>query len=417
MSKQIEGNSRRAFVLDDEPKIAAVVGQVLQSSGYESQQFCEPTPFLVEVRAAPPHLIVLDLALGKSDAVEIMRHLAVLKYRGKVLLMSGRDEVMLSDMEKVGQRHGLVMLPPLQKPFRGHDLKNRIAQPVSDKAAMAEDSAAKTGAAKSGVAMSLRDALRNDCLELWYQPKIELKSLSVCGAEALLRARHPEHGVVAPSGLLPQAGDPLYAPLSKFVIERSISDWKRLARESRPLKLAVNIPISVAASADFISVIREHVPADPRFPGLIVEITEDEIIRDLDRIQEVATQLKLYNVRLAIDDFGSAYSSLSRLRDLPCIELKLDRSFVSGCSVDGSKMLLCSAAIDLAHGFGLTVCAEGVEDAEDLRVLIEMRCDTAQGFLFAKPLPFERFLQKLGKSGAAHTDGAAQRNSRLAGVA
>jgi EAL domain-containing protein (putative c-di-GMP-specific phosphodiesterase class I) len=141
--------------------------------------------------------------------------------------------------------------------------------------------------------------------------------------------------------------------------------------------------------------IRELLSIDRRFPGLIVEVTEDDIIKDPELIREIATQLKIYNVRISIDDFGSAYSSLSRLLELPCVELKLDRSFVANCSADPQKQTLCRTVIDLAHQFNASVCAEGVETADDLRALIAMGCDVAQGFLFARPMTLGPFAKTL----------------------
>jgi EAL domain-containing protein (putative c-di-GMP-specific phosphodiesterase class I) len=130
---------------------------------------------------------------------------------------------------------------------------------------------------------------------------------------------------------------------------------------------------------------------DPRYPGLVIEVTEDEAISDPDWISQVSTQLKLYDVRISIDDFGTAHSSLSRLLELPCVELKLDRSFVSNCASDRLKNALCQTVVDLAHRVDSQVCAEGVETVEDLEAIIRMGCDTAQGYIFAKPVPPETF--------------------------
>jgi EAL domain-containing protein (putative c-di-GMP-specific phosphodiesterase class I) len=212
-----------------------------------------------------------------------------------------------------------------------------------------------------------------------------------------LRARHPEHGVRPPAEFLPTTGDPLYQPLTGFVIRRAMTDWRRFAELGMQLKLSVNVPISVLHTPDFITLVRQHLPTDPTFPGLIAEVTEDEVIRDPEQVHEAATQLKLYNVTISIDDFGSAYSSLSRFLALPCSELKLDRSFVSDCSSDKLKRALCQTAIDLAHRFHIAVCGEGVENAEDLRALIDMGCDTVQGFLFARPMTADELVQMLGR--------------------
>ena len=393
-----------AYVLDDEEQIAAVVGKVLSVCGIEPRQFTAPEPFLAALEQSPPDLVVLDLALGQSDAVEIIRDLEILKYAGEVLLISGRDEATLAEIAQIGERHGLTMLEPLRKPFRAADLKRRLNAPSAGARVPGTQRSAESSpaASRTGGAISLAEALRNDWLEVWYQPKIDLKSLEVCGAEALVRGRHPVRGVITPADLLPPAGDPAYEALSRFVIARTMTDWRRFADTGLRLRLSVNVPSSVMQTASFIPMVRSFLPTEADFPGLVLEITEDEVIRDPKWARETATQLKLYNVGISIDDFGSAYASLSRLSDLPVVEVKIDRSFVAGCSSDRLKLGLCQTVIDLAHRFGATACAEGVETRDDLRALMAMQCDAAQGFLFAKPMPAVAFaatpLSQIGKS-------------------
>lgn len=364
-----------------------------------ARAFTSPESFLVELEVSPPDLVVLDLSLGQSDAVEIIRHLEVVKYKGELLLISGRDEATLVEIAEIGERHGLTMLTPLHKPFRAADLKQRLVGPHGHTQSVAAEHRPDHETPK-GVAVQLVDALRSNWLEVWYQPKIDLRSMSICGAEALVRARHPSYGVVAPADLLPPAGHPAYEQLSKFVIEQTMADWGRFAQQGLRLRLAVNVPISVFNTINFIPMVRSLLPTDASFPGLTIEITEDEIIADPKWAWEIATQLKLYNVGISIDDFGSAYASLSRLNDLPVIEVKIDRSFVSGCSSDRLKRGLCQTVVDLAHRFGATACAEGVETLEDLRELVNMECDTAQGFLFAEPMHASEFAAtQLARSG------------------
>jgi EAL domain-containing protein (putative c-di-GMP-specific phosphodiesterase class I) len=232
-------------------------------------------------------------------------------------------------------------------------------------------------------------------LEVWYQPKIDLRSFTICGAEALTRLRHPDHGVLEPAEFLPPAGDPHYKALSFFVVRRSMTDWTAFAENGFPLKLAVNVPASTLHSPGFVDLARQMIPRDPRFPGVIVEVTEDEFVRDPESLREVATQLKLYNAWISIDDFGTAYASLSRLTDLPFIELKLDRSFVSNCASDKLKYALCQTVVDLAHRFGASLCAEGVETAADLLCVTKLGFDSAQGYFLAKPMPSDRLLHSL----------------------
>jgi EAL domain-containing protein (putative c-di-GMP-specific phosphodiesterase class I)/FixJ family two-component response regulator len=387
---------RVAFVLDDEAPIGAFVCEVLIASGFEARQFADPLAFLTAVKANTPRLTIVDLALGHSDAVEVIRQLETIRFRGGVLLMSGRDEGTLAEIRQIGDRHGLAMLSPLKKPFRAQDLRQRLADldaegnRLTTKAQPPSSNDDSPDASRHRL-VDLTEALASDWLELWYQPKIDLNAFSVCGGEALLRARHPNLGLLAPAHLLPPAGDPRYQALSRFVIDRAVKDWGLLAARGSPIKLSVNVPVSVALVPDFISFVRSALPVDSRFPGLIIEITEDEIIQDRAWVHEVATQLKLYNISISIDDFGSAYSSLSRLHDLPFSELKLDRSFVSGCSANPLKLGLCRTVVDLARHVGASVCAEGVEEPEDLQSLIELGCDIAQGFLFARPMPADEF--------------------------
>jgi EAL domain-containing protein (putative c-di-GMP-specific phosphodiesterase class I)/FixJ family two-component response regulator len=385
------GGRPLAYVLDDETAVATIICKQLNMLGLEALQFSDPLKFLRALRVARPKLVVLDLALGKSDAVEVIQKLDGLKFTGKVLLVSGRDKLTLSEIEKIGRSRGLHMLPSLQKPFRSADLKDRWLQQL-EPAPTSSKSASPT---RAKTLIDLEDAIREGWLEVWYQPKINLRSLTVSGAEALIRARHPLHGVIAPIDLLPPAGDPLYLPLSSFVLRRTMEDWQLFAEQGYPLKLAINVPASALGASGFVDEVRRAIPYNESFPGLIIEITEDEIIADPKGIGEVMTQLRLYKTTISIDDFGSAHSSLSRVKDLPFGEIKLDRSFVTGCASDSLKRGLCQTVADLAHRFEASTCAEGIETIDDLRCLVDLGFDSGQGFLFAKPKPRNDFLISL----------------------
>lgn len=379
---------RHAFVVDDEPQVRAFVSKALVGAGFVPHEFSRMPEVERALTLLKPEVIILDLSLGETDAVEIFRCLVASRFGGSVLLVSGHGEVTLDQVHRIGEQRGLAMLPSLHKPFRLPELKSRLAEVT-----------APAGALTGGTA--LENALANNWLELWYQPKIELKSMKVCGAEALIRLRHPGDGLIQPFAFLPPPGDPLYKPLTDFIVRRSLADWSSFAawpskgHQWTSKRLAINVPVSILQSADFVSNVRRHLPAHPQFPGLIVEITEDEATGDPELAREIAVQLKLYNVHVSIDDFGTGYSSLARLEELPFAELKLDRSFVDGCSTDVGKRSTCQTVVDLAHQFGMTAVAEGVETADDLQILIGMGYDVAQGFHFARPMPSEEFARLL----------------------
>ena len=379
---------RHAFIVDDEPQVRAFVSKALVGAGFIPHEFSRVPEVEAALTLFKPEVIVLDLSLGGTDAVEMMRSLAASRFAGKILLVSGHDPATLDEVRKIGERRGLAMLPILRKPFRLEELRARLA-----------DVTEPTGVAAGG--SDLEVALQNNWLELWYQPKIDLKSMAVCGAEALIRLRHPKHGIIQPAAFLPPPGDPLYQPLTDFVVRRSLADWSSFAAWPSigggwtTNRLAINVPASILQSSEFVNNVRRHLPAHPQFPGLIVEITESEAVSDPEFAREVAIQLKLYNVHVSIDDFGAGYSLLARLNELPFAELKLDRSFVDGCSTDEHKRAMCQTVVDLAHRSRLMAVAEGVETADDLQTLIGMGYDMAQGYFFAKPMKREEFVQML----------------------
>jgi EAL domain-containing protein (putative c-di-GMP-specific phosphodiesterase class I)/ActR/RegA family two-component response regulator len=405
-----------AYILDDEPQIRAIVGKILASIGFVPHQFATPVALFTELKNAVAELIVLDLALGQSDAIDVIRNLEAFGYKGKVLLISGRDYVTLDEIQHIGEQHGLTMVPPVQKPFRVADIKASLATNAGAQTALPpeprHDLPPKD---QRQIRIDPTEALRNSWLRLWYQAKIDLKSMTVCGAEALLRAMHPEFGVISPANFLPPSQLEVYQPLTKFVVLQAMADWVNFADQGQPLKLSINVPLSTLQSPAIVELIRSSLPKKPNFPGLIIEVTEGDMLLDPSGIREIATQLKLYHVGISIDDFGGAHSPLARLNDLPCVELKLDRSCVSGCATDGAKQSVCAAAIELAHGFGLTVCAKGVENVADLRTLIELGCHSAQGFLFSKPMDSMSFVKMLhGRAAEAksRSDAAARLTPR-----
>src|SRR5919204_357464 len=142
-----------------------------------------------------------------------------------------------------------------------------------------------------------------------------------------------------------------------------------------------------------------------RWPGIILEVTEDQIVRDMKLAQEIAGQLRVSGIKIAIDDFGAGYSSFSSLRELPFVELKLDSSFVKSCATDATNAAICQTAVDLAHRFGSAAVAEGIENVADLQALMVMGRDFGPGVLIAPPMPQQQFLdllmQRMSKPRAA----------------
>ena len=251
------------------------------------------------------------------------------------------------------------------------------------------------------IKLDLEELLAKQWLELWYQPKVDLRTGMLVGAEGLIRCRHPFHGVVGPDCYLPSASKASLAALTEYVVLAALRDWNEIADAGAHLRVAVNANLGSLMTLNLAALIRQNRPKDSAWPGLILEVPEGEVVNDVGLIHEVATQLRIYGITLAIDDFGEGYSSFARLRELPFGELKLDRGFVDGCAGDARNAGICRAIIELAHQFGVAAVAEGLEDVADIRAIRDMGCDVGQGYYFARPMPKAKFIALLGEKTAA----------------
>ena len=213
--------------------------------------------------------------------------------------------------------------------------------------------------------IEIAQALRNGWLEIWYQPKIDLRRKCLAGAEALARIRHPELGVLLPQSFLPETDEDDVVSLAQHAMLATMRDWSTFDRAGFNLHLAINVPVAVLLRLPIPTIVRDNRPREEHWPGLIVEVNEDQIVRDIALANEIAKQLKISGVTVSIDDFGGGYSSFASLRELPFAELKLDHTFVKDCAIDGTNGAICQTAIDLAHRFGRFAVAE--RDRKHLR--------------------------------------------------
>jgi diguanylate cyclase (GGDEF)-like protein/PAS domain S-box-containing protein len=245
----------------------------------------------------------------------------------------------------------------------------------------------------------LRRALEANELLLHYQPKIDLKTRTVVGAEALLRWPHPKRGLVPPAEFIPLAERTgLLRPLTRWVLDRAMGEAKGWERAGRQLPVAVNVSARSLHDGRILDDVEEALLThDLRPQGLILEVTESAVMVDSARAADLLTNLSGRGVRVSIDDFGTGYSSLGLLRRLPVAELKIDKSFVLGMAGDGGEdTAIVRSTADLAHNLGLGVVAEGVEDQWTLDLLGTFGCDEAQGFHIARPMPSADFVSWLG---------------------
>jgi EAL domain-containing protein (putative c-di-GMP-specific phosphodiesterase class I) len=242
--------------------------------------------------------------------------------------------------------------------------------PINTLAADHRRASVESASAEPAPRIAIAEALRNHWFEIWYQPKIDLKRKCLAGAEALARIRHPQLGVLPPGSFVPDVDEQSVADLAQHALIVTLCDWSEFEEAGFNLHLAINVPAGVLIKLPIPTLLNEYRPKSERWPGLIVEVTEDQIVRDIALAKQIAEQLQANGIKIAIDDFGAGYSSFSSLRELPFAELKIDRSFVLGCATDATNAALCQTAIDLAHRFGGAAVAEGIEIQADLQALM-----------------------------------------------
>jgi diguanylate cyclase len=245
----------------------------------------------------------------------------------------------------------------------------------------------------------LRAALRESQLFLEYQPQVRLRDGCVVGVEALVRWRHPSHGIVPPGDFIPIAEDcGLIVKIGQEVLRESCRQlvvWTKLM-PGRPLAMTVNISPRQLAEPAFFAELRQILAETNIDPAsLCLEITESAMMSATDEVTRLLNQIKQLGVYIAIDDFGTEHSSLSRLRDMPAEVLKIDRSFVDGLSSEKGDTAIVSSILSLAYAMGKHTIAEGVEKREQAAMLLRMGCEVAQGFFFSRPVAAEQILPML----------------------
>lgn len=367
------------YIVDDEAGVCTFITECLRQLDLDSRAFLTEEDFLRAFAEETPDLIILDVSLEGGDAVDIVRLLAERKFAGAVQLISGRSPEILEDVRRIGARRSLKMLPVLHKPFRAEEIR-RVVTSRSLKARSGAD-----------VNVDLGEALQREWLEFWYQPKVSLHHGRIIGAEALARLRHPEHGLLLPANFLPEAGAGDLETLGETALRQALRDGDTLARAGHDVEIAVNMPVEALVTLPIASIVGETCRNMQTKPPLVIEVTEDQVVEDTELAFEIATQLKIYDISLSIDDFGRGFSSMARLKEIPFKELKLDRDFVLNCSTDDANRALCHTIIELAHQFDSVAVAEGIDNHADLETITELGCELGQGFWFAEAMPLERF--------------------------
>ena len=235
---------------------------------------------------------------------------------------------------------------------------------------------------------SIKSALEKSEFKIYYQPKIELVSGTLIGVEALARWPDKNNGYIPPDmfiSVMEQTG--LISEFSYWALDTAIAQRVAWLKEERDIKVSVNIPVTMVLEKDFVSRIHKLIKKHNNVGGIILEITENIFFSDYERLSPLMNEIQDLGFSFSIDDFGTGHSSLSRLRQLPVSELKIDKSFIIDLLSNKDDEVIVKSTIELAQSLGIRICAEGVETSEVMQQLYRWRCDIIQGYYISKAIP------------------------------
>ena len=241
----------------------------------------------------------------------------------------------------------------------------------------------------------LQKAIERDQFELFFQPQVNLSNGQLYGAEALIRWQNGSKGYIRPDLFIPVAEKSgQINEITKWTLNAALWFRKSLPIELNSLKVAVNISTNMLSDPDFTDMVRGAVGIYAvEYEQLTLEITESALVEDMSSSFDILNELKALGVNISIDDFGTGYSSMAYFKNIPANELKIDQTFIRYMLENSMDQHIVQTIIQMASGFDLMVVAEGIEDQKTFDMLSDLKCDIAQGYHLAKPMPGDRFIE------------------------
>ncbi len=370
----------KVLVIDDEEAICELIVAVAESAGFDATSASLPRD-IEDAIGGRFDLVVLDLSLGDIDGIEIMSKLGATHRGMPVILVSGADQTLLDTAGRIAEMHKLRVIGTFAKPFSLDVLKTAM---------MEWSQVIDQGMDPTGpkVIINADVLLDPDLLHLAYQPKISTQTGEALGVEALVRWRHKDHGDVSPAILVALVEqEARTSELLDLVMMMAARDRKRYRALASLADISINISVLDLNDEELPRraqrVLLEAAPSE----RWTFEVTETAPITDVAPALAILTRLRIAGFRLSVDDFGTGTSNYERLLVAPFTELKIDRAMVSRldiAAVEPDPMV--RSGIDVGHSLNMQVVAEGVETADQFRMVRDLGCDAAQGYLISPPV-------------------------------
>jgi len=387
------------LVIEDDEFLRNTISLQLQSLGINRVVMAaDGLQALRCLQECPPFgLVISDLCLPGIDGVELLRATAECQQQAALVLMSSKDQKVLSAASGVARARGLRVLGTLGKPVTRASLRALLTllEPVP----VAVAAPARAGTRPAIDPDSIRVALDRDEILMHAQPKLAIASGELAGVEMLARWQSPLYGNVPPDLFIEVAErHGLMERLTEVVLRKSLRACRDWTREGLVTSVAVNFSAGALHHLDLPDVIGRMLAEVGVAPEqLVIEITETATIQNHLHTLDVLTRLRLQGIGLAIDDFGCGYATLQQLKEIPFTELKVDRSFVHAATTDRAASSIVKNCIDLAHQLGLIAVAEGVETRRDWELVAALGCDVAQGYYLSRPFPVDQLAPWLAR--------------------
>ncbi len=384
------------LLVDDDPFMLALQSRMLRGMGFEHVQVADGAQaalILLQQRAGPVDIIVCDLKMPGMDGVEFLQRLNAGLFTGSAILLSGEGVRIMHTVRKLLSGGGMTVLGALEKPARPEALRELI-----DCWTLDATRAAPQRPARTITPAELHAATERDEWVLHYQPKVDLQTGALVGAEALVRWNHPSHGLLYPDGFIGAAEEcGAIDAVTDWVMRQAMGQLARWTAVGLPIRVAINLSMDNLRAADFArraDTIAREAGVSPQ--DVTLEITESRAMSPSPEPLESLVRLRLQRFKLSIDDFGTGHSSLAQLRDVPFTELKIDRGFVHGARGNQIIRPILEGSIGIAKRLGMLCVAEGVETAQDWQLLRELDCDVAQGYFIGRPMATAQFPEWIG---------------------
>ena len=335
-------------------------------------------------------LLLLGLEKGEECQRVLQRMLTVIEepiaVEGEFITLSASIGVSIYPLDESNQ--DILLRHADQAMFVAKQLgKNRfhIFDPSLDKKAQSHNAHVN----------SIRLAVEQNQFELYYQPKINLRTYEIVGAEALIRWQHPERGLLSPAEFLPYIENTdVDIDIGNWVIEAALKQVNIWSKAGFDIEVSINISAYHLEAAHFLTNLQRLLELYPDMPNRMIqiEVLESAALNDFSRVQQIIEACRGIGIRFALDDFGTGYSSLTYLNRLPVDEIKVDQSFVRDMLEDKGDMAIVQGVIALANAFNRQIVAEGIETVEHFPVLLRMGCEVGQGYGIARPMPADQLV-------------------------